>query len=109
MPQKFKVLEKVDQAISPAQSETGPGSIPAPGSGGEEILHEITTMTTKWIIYRSASTGRVNIAVRQGRDAVNVTLHNLREIIKGIDTNGWDRQNDLLTRGVGGEKQPTKE
>lgn len=32
MPQKYKVLEKVDQPLASSQTEAGSGSIPAPGS-----------------------------------------------------------------------------
>lgn len=53
-------------------------------SDGTQILHDQSTSTTRWVLYRHHQTNKLNLAIVQGREKVTVSINNLRHMLEVI-------------------------
>lgn len=51
---------------------------------GTQILHDQSTSTTRWVLYRHHQTNKLNLAIVQGREEVSVSINNLRHMLEVI-------------------------
>lgn len=51
---------------------------------GTEILHDQTTTTTRWVLYRHQKTKGLNLAIAQGDQKVSVGIENLKYLMNEI-------------------------
>jgi hypothetical protein len=82
-----------------AESELAPARGSATGEvleDGTEILHDQTTETTRWVLYRHHKTKGLNIALVQHGNKVSVTVKNLKYMLGEIVPN-HESPNDKLS------------
>ena len=60
---------------------------------GTEILHDETTSSTRWVLYRHYKTKCLNLAIVQGDQKVSVGIGNLKHML-GVVVPKHEHQND---------------
>ena len=65
---------------------------------GTEILHDETTSSTRWVLYRHYKTKGLNLAIVQGDQKVSVGIGNLKYLL-GVVVPKHEHQNEKLRDG----------
>jgi len=77
--------------ITDSPERVAAGCAPATGSAageeltdGTQILHDESTTSTRWVLYRHSKTKTLNLAIVQGREKVSVSVKNLRYMLEVV-------------------------